>query len=67
MLMGNIVFTDDKGTCGIFIYPMHDTRAQNPVDAGKIIPAMKHYRIHKRAAVMSGCGMNYHPLWFIND
>ncbi len=67
MLMSHIVFADNQRTGGILIDTVHNAGTQNPVDAGKTIPAMEQHRIDKRAAVMSRRGMNDHVFGLVND
>ena len=64
--MGTVVLADYKDAGRIAVNPMHDSRTQVAVDSRKGILTVKHQRIHKRTAVMTGRGMHDHALRLID-
>ena len=61
-----VVFTDNEGTSRVPVDPVHDSRAQNAVNPGKLPLAVIQGRVDQRPAVMSGRRMHHHPFGFIN-
>jgi len=55
----------DNQSGGILVQPVHNPRAQNPANAGKIM-AMKKQRIDECLVRIAGCRMHHHSCRFVN-
>ncbi len=62
-----VIFAHNDGSGGVFIDPVDDPRAHNPVNAGKPALAVIHDGIDQRSLIMPGRRVHYHAFRLVYD
>ena len=63
--VGSIVFGNDKQSACVLVQPVHDSGAQNAVDAGQILD-VEQQCVDQRVLVDIVCGVHSHALRFVD-
>ena len=63
--VGSVLLADKKCPCCVLVDPVHDSGAQNAIDPGEMLTAVRHDCIDQSSLHMSGTWMHDHILWLI--